>query len=755
MKDSENGWWVYAEKDNNGELKKTSAIVGKDNAVLLGLGKHLRPDRERIAQIKAKRLSNKDMPQNLPRQSATISGTSKVVVILADFSGSDPDDPPESHVYDKVDFGNLLLSDGTYSTGSMNDYFQEVSYEQLSLSGVVYDSGSNDGWVTAPKTYSYYCAGQEGIGDYPDPEATDLYGNSQKLCRDLVSQIDGSFNFAQYADGDGYVNIIIVTKGKSDTANTGKRFWPHAWSLGIDYEFTTNDIISGSTYAKIRRYCLVNEQADSGSIQPIGTFCHEYAHVLGAPDLYDTSSANYPVGYWCVMAFGVYGGSPSGTKPVHMCAFLKWSLDGDGDPTSGLGGWLNSSQLPSTVNLSAGGTYSIARLGDLEASPVAYKVPISSSEYFLVTNRGKITGNFDNSIDEDGILIWHIDDTVDINDFMLYGNKPRLVDGVYRIWLEAPYESGFNPITDAGYRRGILDEAAYNSGDSFISASLPNSNNNAGSSTDISIGNISAAGSSMTFLVESGAPADIDVVGATDATTGDTVTVTWNRGSEPDIAGYKVYYLQSSSAPTGSIDLSSWIYFTGSPATNSSVATVDVTGLVDNTEYYFAVTAIDFSNNEDTNVFPLEVFPATPSDTTSPTLSDDFTAAAGNEQITLTWTDPTDSDLNKVLIARNASSSFTAPADGTGYTSGSDTGPGGLWCVIIDKGVETYTDSGLTNGTVYYYAIYAYDEVMNYSLVNSSNGIPAVPSSGGGGGGVVGLLGVGLASLIGWLKKRQ
>jgi M6 family metalloprotease-like protein len=467
IKDSETGFFVYAEKDAEGKLKGTSFQVGKDDPDTLGLSKHLRPDKEIIKKLKAKRLGGNLL--SLPKSAATIEGINKVVVILADFSAGSP----VGHTKTVTDFNNLLLSDGTYSTGSMNDYFQEVSYGKLSLSGVVYDSGVNDGWVTVSENYSSYC-NERGLGST---------NNSQKLCEELVTAINGVFDFSAYADSDGYVNIVIVVEGTADPLDSNQ-FWPHMWELSS--AFTVDG-------AKVR-YILVNEQTDLGAIEPIGVFCHEFGHLLSAPDLYDTNDDyNYPVRWWGLMGFGFYGGSPAGTKPVHMSAFLKWSLDGDGNPSSGQGGWLSPAQLP--VTISTPGTYTITRLGDLAADkPIAYKIPISSSEYFLVTNRGE-SGNFDDSVEDEGILIWHIDTSKDLS----AGNVP--VGGVYGVWLEAPY-AGYDQTKATDRRNYILPYAAYSAEDLqtvFNAFSLPNSNSNAGGVTNISISNISASGLSMTF----------------------------------------------------------------------------------------------------------------------------------------------------------------------------------------------------------------------------------------------------------------
>jgi len=59
----------------------------------------------------------------------------------------------------------------------------------------------------------------------------------------------------------------------------------------------------------------------------------------------------------------------------------------------------------------------------------------------------------------------------------------------------------------------------------------------------------------------------------------------WNPNSEPDLAGYKIYY------GTGSRDYREWIDV-------GSATSVRITGLLEDTEYFLALTAYDIGDNE-------------------------------------------------------------------------------------------------------------------------------------------------------------
>ncbi len=67
-----------------------------------------------------------------------------------------------------------------------------------------------------------------------------------------------------------------------------------------------------------------------------------------------------------------------------------------------------------------------------------------------------------------------------------------------------------------------------------------------------------------------------------------TVTVTWNQNTEPDVAGYKVYY---GTAPRNQAAYANSVGVTGR-TTTSAVLTLGAG------TYYFAVTASDTAGNE-------------------------------------------------------------------------------------------------------------------------------------------------------------
>ncbi len=78
-------------------------------------------------------------------------------------------------------------------------------------------------------------------------------------------------------------------------------------------------------------------------------------------------------------------------------------------------------------------------------------------------------------------------------------------------------------------------------------------------------------------------------------------------------------------------------------------------------------------------------------------------ASGADTAINLSWTNPAVGDFEGVTAVRKVGSYPSSPTDGT---------------VIYDGTGSSYSDSGLTNGTTYYYSVYAYDTTHNFSAVS-------------------------------------
>jgi hypothetical protein len=101
-------------------------------------------------------------------------------------------------------------------------------------------------------------------------------------------------------------------------------------------------------------------------------------------------------------------------------------------------------------------------------------------------------------------------------------------------------------------------------------------------------------------------------------------------------------------------------------------------------------------------------------DTVAPGAPSAFTATRGDQSVTLSWTNPTDADCAGIVIRRKTGGYPTSRTDGA---------------LVLDRAElagqpDSVQDTGLTNDTAYYYAIYARDPVPNYSSGANVTGTP-------------------------------
>ena len=58
----------------------------------------------------------------------------------------------------------------------------------------------------------------------------------------------------------------------------------------------------------VDHYCILNEIDGVTKVRSgIGTFCHEFSHIMGLPDLYTTDGSKHKtLGMWDLMDYGIY-----------------------------------------------------------------------------------------------------------------------------------------------------------------------------------------------------------------------------------------------------------------------------------------------------------------------------------------------------------------------------------------------------------------------------------------------------------------
>ncbi|MBO4446563.1 MAG: M6 family metalloprotease domain-containing protein [Bacteroidales bacterium] len=333
-----------------------------------------------------------------PTVSPLTKGNNHFLVILVEFADQSfvLDNPKERFT--------RQLNDDAYSdfggTGSVHKYYYEQSsgafdpifdvIGPVKISGNVADYGGND----------------ENNDDKNAPGAF--------VAAVEAAHNQGLVNFADYdCNGDGYVdNIFFYYAGHNEAEQGGAdTIWPHAYGFYGSNSRRYDGVLLG-------RYACTSElRGNSGSTMcGIGTFCHEFGHVLGLPDFYDTdyeeNGSAAALYYFSLMCSGSYNNN--GCTPPNLNAIERNML-----------GWMDFPE-----EWTEGGSKTIRSITNNEAFRIASTNP---GEFFLLEVRdgtgwdSKIAGK------PAGLLIYHVDQST------------NMVDGVSAItrWV---YGSGINAI---------------------------------------------------------------------------------------------------------------------------------------------------------------------------------------------------------------------------------------------------------------------------------------------------------------------
>ncbi len=321
-----------------------------------------------------------------------------VPVLLGEYSNS-------TGTYPAEDF-QALLFDGPNPTGTMTEYYEEISYGAFSLDGTVY------GWYAVAESSSFYESSNNGLGTWPNNAAHfvyDLAAASDAVVDYSIYDNDGPDGLPNSGDDDGYVDqFFAIHTGNGGECGLTSNIWSHKWSIswsgGPVGGYVTDDSSASGGFIHVDEYIIQPEMnCDKETMIGILVFCHEFGHSLGLPDLYDYDYSSEGIGNWGLMGGGGYGwGGPS-----HMCAWSKEQV-----------GWIEPIEVISNTG--------IVSLPQVEDSPTVVKLwkdgDYSGDEYFLVENRQK--AGFDVNLPIPGILIWHIDNSMPNND----NENHKLVD---------------------------------------------------------------------------------------------------------------------------------------------------------------------------------------------------------------------------------------------------------------------------------------------------------------------------------------
>ncbi|MDZ4804655.1 MAG: M6 family metalloprotease domain-containing protein, partial [Candidatus Eisenbacteria bacterium] len=340
-----------------------------------------------------------------------------------------------------------LFGDGA---GTLSSYWREASNGRLLIRGTVTP------WVRVDSTYaSYASAGAGNLGSGIDPDA--YPHNAPRLVEEAIGRLGGGYRFQDFDNNrDGTVDGLLVIHAGPGLEEATRTPPPDPRLIFLAHQSHTRRelTVPGSV---VFDYAFVSVGAGHG------VAAHEFGHLLGLKDLYDTGffagrNGPFGVGDWSLMGTGALVGG--GDMPTGLDADSRIRL-GFIEPTVIVVG-----EPPGDIDVVRGD------------HPV-YKFGAGSDprEYFLLEPRWR--QGIDAGLPGEGFLIWHIDERQTAN------RGPDL----YRVALVQP--DGRNDLGRTNGNRGdagdVWPTPTGSARDRFDDTTTPSARTNAGLPSTVSI----------------------------------------------------------------------------------------------------------------------------------------------------------------------------------------------------------------------------------------------------------------------------
>lgn len=288
-------------------------------------------------------------------------------------------------------FNEEGYSDERLCKGSIADYFRDNSYGMFTPRFEVVKR------VVLSHGLDYY-----GVhsGSSVDSRRTEMVTEAIDLAT------AGGVDFSKYdTDGNGVPLVSIIFAGPGEQEDYGDDYerymWAHYNSLSYNKEgrLFRSYLMTNESFREFDSEGHVTNEYMTG----IGTFCHEFCHALGLPDIYDVNgNGSQTPQYWDVMDYQFMN---NGFRPGCLNAYERCCL-----------GWLELTPLTAASE----GKFTLEPL-DVDnllqregSRAYIFKNPAADTEYFILENRQQsrwhVARNSSNvPLLGSGMLVWHID----------------------------------------------------------------------------------------------------------------------------------------------------------------------------------------------------------------------------------------------------------------------------------------------------------------------------------------------------------
>ena len=283
------------------------------------------------------------------------------------------------------------------------DYLNKEGYSNYYMSGSVRDFFLANSMGKYRPTFDV--AGPITLKKKRDDYGTKVNPNNiaagavNAISEAMDSLVARNMDFSPYDSDDDkvvdFVYMIYAGVGSADT-DVENAIWPHSYNVPKRLtrnmsmnRYACSPEIDGQAY-------MINR--NTTALNGIGTFCHEFSHVLGLQDHYDVNvndtrqKTRYTPSQWDLMDAGSYNcpqnkSYTTSCSPANLSAFERYSL-----------GWLEPRRLEISDT-----TFVLNSILENDGLVLTSK---NDNEYYFVDFRLK--EDFDIGLPNKGLLIWHI-----------------------------------------------------------------------------------------------------------------------------------------------------------------------------------------------------------------------------------------------------------------------------------------------------------------------------------------------------------
>lgn len=304
------GFYYYASFNSDGSIAITNTRVRETPFSQTGTAT-IQPPKAAVQAANMRRQAAAQRAAAVQTSSEDMAfGDKHFLVLLIEFSDLQFTVPDA-----RTAFTRLLNEEG-YSdnggTGSSADYYKDNSMGQFNPTFDVY------GPIQVSGSYVDYGGAHLGSTERADYLLVEA-------CQ--IADSENIVDFSEYdIDNDGTVdNVFFFFAGHNEAEGAGADYiWPHKWVVYRPV-YEPFDGKRLNTYACASEYSGTNS---SRVMAGIGTFTHEFGHVLGLPDFYDTDyEANgYANGIGAISLMDQGSYNNNGRTPPYLSGYERYML---------------------------------------------------------------------------------------------------------------------------------------------------------------------------------------------------------------------------------------------------------------------------------------------------------------------------------------------------------------------------------------------------------------------------------------------